>query len=192
VTPLELMAYAARALERMSIPYAVTGSMASTYYGEFRLTNDVDIVVDLPRARVKDLMAFFPPDQFYVSEDAITWALEHREQFNVIHHDSGLKIDFIIPKDLPHDKLQLSRARRVPASPDTPALYVAPEDIIVKKLWFYEMGQSDKHLRDIASILKVNSPRVDRNYVSDWADKLGLRTIWDEVQKRVPPQSPSS
>ena len=156
--------------------------MASTYYGEFRLTNDVDIVVDLPRARVKDLMAFFPPDQFYVSEDAIKWALEHREQFNVIHHDSGLKIDFIIPKDLPHDKLQLSRARRVPASPDTPALYVAPEDII-------EMGESDKHLRDIASILKVNSPWVDRDYVSDWADKLGLRTIWDEVQKRVPPKA---
>jgi hypothetical protein len=32
----------------------------------------------------------------------------------------------------------------------------AREDVIVKKLWFYQMGESDKHLRDIASMLKVS------------------------------------
>lgn len=42
--PVELLLHAASALERLGIPYFVTGSTASIVYGEPRLTNDIDIV----------------------------------------------------------------------------------------------------------------------------------------------------
>lgn len=41
---LELLKFAAQALERLSIPYAVVGSYASSVWGEPRFTQDIDIV----------------------------------------------------------------------------------------------------------------------------------------------------
>ena len=61
------------------------------------------------------------------------------------------------------------------------AMFIAPEDLIIKKMWFYQMGESDKHLRDIASILKVQKQNVDRQFISDWARRLNLTEIWDLI-----------
>ncbi len=44
--PYELLGNIVLILERLKIPYLVTGSMASMAYGEPRLTNDIDIVAD--------------------------------------------------------------------------------------------------------------------------------------------------
>ncbi len=43
----------------------------------------------------------------------------------------------------------------------------------------------EKHLRDITGILKINGDSVDRDYISDWAKRLGLTEIWDAIQKRI-------
>jgi hypothetical protein len=185
VTPNELMMLAARVFEVMDVPYAVTGAMASTRYAEYRSTNDVDVIADIPELRIQEFIAHFPATDFYVSEDAMRSAIARRDQFNIIHPTSGLKIDVIIPPDAPHDRLQLSRAQRLIAPPDISAMFVSPEDLILKKMWFYQMGESDKHLRDIASVLKVLKEKVDRRYILDWASRLNLSEIWDLILTRV-------
>lgn len=186
MTPTELMAHIARVFDGLGVPYAVTGSMASMYYGEGRMTNDVDVVADLPMACISALVAALPEDEFYVSEDAIRSAIEHRGQFNIIHPTSGLKIDVILPKDLPHDRQQLTRAQPVAHLTGSRVMFCASEDVIIKKLWFYQMGESDKHLRDIASMLKISGSHIDRAYIADWTAKLGLTSIWTEMCARVP------
>jgi hypothetical protein len=62
VEPTELPTYAAGVPARLGIPYAVVGSMASSYLGEARLTNDVDILADVKHEQVKALLAAFPAD----------------------------------------------------------------------------------------------------------------------------------
>jgi hypothetical protein len=52
-------------LEALGLPCMVTGSVASTVYGEPRLTLDVDLVLDLPAERAPDLLAAFPESAFY-------------------------------------------------------------------------------------------------------------------------------
>jgi hypothetical protein len=42
-------------------------------------------------------------------------------------------------------------------------------------------GGSDKHLRDIAGILRVSPAEVDRGYVAEWAQRLGVTAIWEAV-----------
>jgi hypothetical protein len=42
--PYELLQRVVETLERLGIPYLVTGSIATMAYGEPRLTNDIDIV----------------------------------------------------------------------------------------------------------------------------------------------------
>jgi hypothetical protein len=34
---------------------------------------------------VKAFVARFPDDEFYVSEQAVHWAITHRSQFNILH-----------------------------------------------------------------------------------------------------------
>lgn len=42
------------ALDKLEIRYAVGGSIASSIYGNYRFTNDADILVDLPLSAVED------------------------------------------------------------------------------------------------------------------------------------------
>jgi hypothetical protein len=171
----------------MGVAYYVTGSVASMYFGEPRFTNDIDVVIDLPANRVTEFCRAFPDDMdFYVSEDAVREAVARRDQFNVLHATSGLKIDVMIPKRTPFDESRLARRVRVKPEPDYDAAFASPEDIILKKMDFYREGGSEKHLRDIAGILKVTGPRVDRTYIGQWARTLGLDDIWQAVQQRVP------
>jgi hypothetical protein len=59
-----LLNFVVDALERHQIIYAVTGSQASSVYGENRFTNDMDIVVDQRSQQLLDsLLAEFPSDQ---------------------------------------------------------------------------------------------------------------------------------
>jgi hypothetical protein len=185
MSPLELLAAVTGVLESMGIPYVVTGSMASMYYGEMRTTNDVDIVADLRLDNVREFISCFPPNHYYVSEDAVLEAIRLREQFNIIRADAGLKADIIIPKNSPHDLLQLSRAKRVKPTEGVEARFAAAEDVILKKLWFYQMGGSDKHLRDIASIWKVHSSTLDMNYLQEWTRNLGVTSEWTLVLDHI-------
>lgn len=57
----------------------------------------------------------------------------------------------------------------------------APEDVILGKLVYYQDSGSDKHLRDIASTLKINADLVDIGYVTNFADQLNVADIWQSV-----------
>lgn len=108
-----------------------------------------------------------------------------KSQFDILHPASGLKIDVMIPAMDAFDRSRFSRAARVHPADDYEATFASPEDVIVKKMQFYSAGGSDKHLRDIAGVLRISSAEIDRDYVTEWADRLGLREIWDRVLEEL-------
>jgi hypothetical protein len=55
VETTELLRRAVEVFDRLGIRYFVTGSVAAIFYGGLRLTNDVDIVLDLPLGHIRDL-----------------------------------------------------------------------------------------------------------------------------------------
>ncbi len=67
----DLLRYLADAFDRLQLRYSVTGSTATIAYGEPRFTNDIDVVVELPIARVDDFIAAFPAPDFDVSRTAV-------------------------------------------------------------------------------------------------------------------------
>ena len=85
-------------LEELSIPFMLTGSMAMNYYATPRMTRDIDIVLELERDNVSNLVARLEPD-YYVSSERARRAVIDRTMFNVIHHDSVIKVDCIVRKD---------------------------------------------------------------------------------------------
>jgi hypothetical protein len=183
--PSELLKHLSSTLEGLGIPYLVTGSMASTNYGEPRFTNDIDVVVALKDSQAADLYAAFPPPEYYCSLTAIAQAIRDRFQFNILQPGSGLKVDVIVATDSDFDRSRLTRGRRLPAGADFEATFAAPEDVILKKLEYFREGGSEKHLRDIVGILKVQGERIDHEYLRDWIDKLSVKTEWALIEERL-------
>jgi hypothetical protein len=185
VAPSELLVRVAEVLERLHVPYLVTGSIATIYYGEARFTNDIDVVADLGLRQVEAFVSAFPAPEFYLDDATVRTAIAQRGQFNIIHPESGLKVDVMIPTRDAFNASRFSRGRRVEPTPGRSAIFAAPEDVIIRKLEYFAAGGSDKHLRDIAGVLKILGERVDRIYIDDWAERLGVAEIWREVLKEV-------
>ena len=83
------------------------------------------------------------------------------------------------------DRSRFARGLRVHPGADFEATFAAPEDVILKKLQYFALGGSEKHLRDIAGVLKVSGDRVDRAYIETWTEALGLCSIWQRVLDRL-------
>ena len=183
--PSDLLRKLAGELERLAIEYLVTGSIATITYGEPRFTNDIDVVVELRLDQAEAFCAAFPAPEFYCSRDAAIQAIRDHFQFNVLHPGSGLKIDVIVPADTEFNRSRFSRRLRMPGGTDFDVWLSSPEDVIVKKMEFYKEGQSEKHIRDILGILKMRGDKVDRDYITLWAERMQLVDIWRAILERL-------
>src|SRR5688572_585150 len=88
-----------RKLNELGVRYMVSGSVAAIYYGEPRMTNDVDIIVFLRREDARRLNAVFPPEDFYCPPFEVIESERTRDQrghFNLIHHVTGFKADMYL------------------------------------------------------------------------------------------------
>jgi hypothetical protein len=179
----DLLRYLAHVIEDLGLRYFVTGSTATIFYGEPRFTNDIDVVVDLPESRIAEFCRRFPQDEFYVSETAAHEAVINKTQFNIIHPASGLKVDVVVPEPSPFNESRFARARRLHAAEDFDAYFASPEDAIIKKMDYYRQGGSEKHLRDIAGVLKTSPGEIDRSYITQWARLMGLGDLWTAIQE---------
>lgn len=180
----ELFLIFTRKLNDLGLPYMVSGSIAAIFYGEPRLTNDVDIVLFLPRDDAVRIAQAFPSDEFYcppVDVIQLEAARPLRGHFNLIHHDSGFKADIYLGAQ---DDLQawgLARARTVTLGDDR-VILAPPEYVIVRKLQFYREGKSPKHLRDIQGILVGLGPDWSRDILERLVQTHGLAAEWTEAQ----------
>lgn len=169
-------------LERLGIPYFVTGSMAGIVYGEPRLTHDVDIVIALSSRDIRAFVDAFPLEEFYCPPEEVL-AIEvrrgQRGHCNLIHHDSGFKADIYIAFDELH-RWALAHRRTIPL--DGLRVSVAPiEYVILRKLEYFREGKSEKHVRDIRGMLEVSPAQIDRSFLQEWIVRLGLSAEWDRV-----------
>lgn len=74
----------------------------------------------------------------------------------------------------------LSCARRLQVAGE---LFIAapPEYVIVRKLEFYREGGSEKHLRDIRSMLGASAHLLDRAELGRMINERGLELAWNRV-----------
>lgn len=171
--------------EREGVPYRVVGSMASIAYGEPRFTNDVDMLVELSEDQAERIGQEFPHPEYYVSVPAIREAIRQRHQFDILHPPSGLKVDVILCKDTEFGRADLTLGQRLKSEGFYDAWFASPENVILMKLRYFQEGGSEKHLRDIASVLLVQAEAIDRTYLDEWANKLGVATEWQLVSERL-------
>ncbi len=177
-----------RPLERLQFRYLVSGSVAAMLYGEPRLTHDIDFVIFLRSPDIGRLPEAYPAPDFYLPPPeviATEAARQQRGQFNVIHADSGLKADFYTAS---RDELHAWAFRNVRQySIEGQTIRLAPpEYVIVRKLEYFREGGSEKHLRDIRSMLAVSGEQIDRATLTDWIRRRGLEPEWRRAEQSEP------
>lgn len=179
----DLLITIAKILNKLEIPYIITGGMAVSAWGRPRTTLDIDIVVALlPKnihLLVKELLKV--DKDVYVSEEAIREALKHKGEFNFIDPNSQLKVDFWIVKDTFNEQaIKRGKTREVDGYK---IVFTSPEDLILSKLLWYQESGSTRQLEDIEGVLSVS--RVDVSYVKKWAVKQGTREILEKLIEKV-------
>lgn len=164
-------------LHSENIAYMVVGSLASMSYGEPRLTKDMDMVLSCdPGIGLKLAKLFSPPDYYLPPQEIMGQEIVNRRQFNLLHIPTGLKVDFIIQKADAFAAHEFERRVTVSLLPNFDVMMATPEDVIVKKLAYFQEGRSSKHISDIRGILAHTE--VDREYIEHWTNLLNLQAEW--------------
>ena len=147
--PLAIASLVSRRLTDLGIAHMLSGSTALVVYAEPRMSRDVDFVVDLGAFQVPRFVAAFTQD-FYVDEAMVRGAVQRRDLFNIIHDESGWKVDLVVAKEDPYRQL----SRRAPIRiGDTDIPVVSREDLILTKLWWSKDSGSELQRRDVRNLI---------------------------------------
>ena len=185
----DFVVWMGRCLETSGIPFMVTGSHGSGYYGQPRATNDADFVID-PTAEQLDRFLALLGAACYASPEAAQEALRNRLMFNVIHLDEGWKADLIVRKERPFSVEEF--ARRQVGDLYGHALPVAsPEDVILSKLEWSRISPSERQLKDALNVAVVQWARLDQAYLRHWAAQLGVGEQLEELLSQAEQLQPS-
>ena len=178
-----LLSTIVRLLEAARIPYMLTGSLASAYYGTPRATQDIDFVVDPEEEQIERLVGALEAEGFYVDRDAAAEAFRTRGQFNAIDPESGWKVDLIVRRDRLFSTTEFSRRRSAHLLGIEIALTTV-EDLIIAKLEWSELGDSELQRRDLVQLLGASRDSIDRAYVEGWVERLGIEGSWRKILAR--------
>jgi hypothetical protein len=183
VTQEEAVALVLDALESSGIDYMVVGSFAGNLHGAPRTTHDAGVVIEPSERAIRAALERLR-DDFYVSDDAVTDALRRRTQFNVIHFESGMKIDLIVRKDRRFSETELHRRTRGPLAGRT-VPFATAEDTFLTKLEWSRKSSSERQFLDACGIAQVQAAASDWDYATRWAPELGVSDLLERARETI-------
>ncbi len=170
------------ALDQAGVRYMLTGSFASAYYGVPRSSQDIDLIIEATPAQVQAFIQLLPGGEYYVDLDTALEAQKQRSLFNVIDMLTGWKIDLIFRKSRPFSEEEFGRRKQVVVQGF--AIFAASaEDVAVAKLEWAKLAQSQRHIQDVAGILRMSWESLDHAYLEKWIVELGLSTEWTDARR---------
>jgi hypothetical protein len=175
-----------KAIDASGGTYFVGGSLASSFQGEPRATNDIDVVIDLPIGRIGRLVAELGPD-FEVDQDMLVDALLHGRTCNIFYLPSVMKVDLFAVGPTAFDASEFARRRSFVVRGSETLVLKSPEDTVLRKLlWYREGGYvSDRQWRDVVEVLRVSGPVMDVGYLGDWARRLKLSDLLERAKSEA-------
>lgn len=166
-------------LDEAKINYAVCGSLVSSFFGEPRATNDVDIIIECSIKQLRQFIALFS-DDYYANLEMAEDTFRNKSMFNIIDLKSGWKVDLIFLKKDEYSHEEFSR-RQDSKLLGIDVKILTPEDAILSKLIWSKKGQSERQYRDALGVAAVQWEKLDKNYLNKWAKKLNVEDILNRV-----------
>ncbi len=179
---LEVLRIVTQYLNKIDIPYMISGSIAANYYTVPRMTRDIDIVIELKNTDIDKFINFFQ-DDFYVDKEMIKEEVSRQGMFNIIHNQHIIKIDFIIRKKSTFQKAAFSRRKKILIE-HSPMWFISAEDLILAKLLWAKESYSEMQLKDVQNLMQTVD-KLDLKYIENWIQHLGLEPVYKKVNKNL-------
>ena len=165
-------------LKSLGIPFHLTGGITSVAYGEPRMTQDIDIV--LQNKKTDEQLPLFikalSNSDFMFDQAAIEKAVEAKKMFQLFDTAEALKLD-MYPREMIAG--ELSRSEIAEVFEQMPLPIVSRIDAAASKLIWISKG-SHKSRRDLRQIFR-NLSDDDRERLSLLVSELGLTELLREV-----------
>lgn len=192
MTAISFYVRVVRALDEIGAPYMIVGAFGGYPFGITRVTFDIDILVDLREQDFDALSQKFPLPRYYADPEMIKNSVQMGIMFNIIDTNEGIKADLVPLKREPDYQIAFERRiQREFVDPEGNAFsaWVAqPSDIIIGKLNAWNEGKSDKHPKDIYSMLVFDLSGssdipIDYDLITKEASRIGQDAleIWHQV-----------
>ena len=165
-------------LDRFRIRFHLTGGITSVAYGEPRMTQDLDLVLDPDRVvAVRDeFLSALSHAGFHFSEQTARQAIESRKMFQLLDIDQVVKLDLYVRCLIPGE---LDRSVRVELFPGVAMPIVSRTDAALSKLIWVHHG-SHRSRRDLRRILADATPD-ELAAARRTAGEMDLAGLLDEV-----------
>jgi hypothetical protein len=173
-------------LEKQSVPYMVVGSLSASVYGLTRSTKDADFVLQLGSRSLASVIAALGPEyriERQLSFETNTNTIRQR----IFVGENGFLIELFRLSDDAHDQERFRRRirRLVPALAREVFVSTAEDVILTKTRWISAAGRS-KDREDVIVVLAVQHANLDWAYLDAWSDRLGIRSLLEEIRSSVP------
>lgn len=183
MNPTEILLTVCEILNNLNIKYMLVGADAVNFYGRPRTTHDIDIKIAILPTDIDNIYTSFLND-YYIDRTMIQDAVKYKSMFNIIHNESGLKIDFWILKDGEYEIQRFLRRIKVLIF-DKPVYISTAEDLIITKLDWYKESTSEKHYLDALGIYEVQYGKLDEKYIEDWVKIQSTYNLWQKIKNEV-------
>ncbi len=178
--PVQVATLVTSLLDKLGVRHAIAGSLASSFHGVPRATQDVDIVAAMTGSHVEGFVSDLKND-FYVDENMIREAVADFSCFNIIHLATMFKVDIFVISPSGHELVELEHAEQhlIEKSEGLNLTILSAEDTIARKLKWYRMGQeiSSQQWNDVLGILRVQEGRLKLDYLQKAATRLGVQDL---------------
>jgi hypothetical protein len=182
--PIAVTVNVTSVLEELSVPYFICGSLASTFHGMVRTTQDSDLVAVLQESHILPFIEALE-GEFFIDGEMIKEAVRGEGSFNIIHRESMFKVDVFIPELRSFEQSQLGRAdvQILSEKPQIKARVATAEDTLLSKLEWYLLGGevSERQWRDVLGILKVQGDNLDLDYLRQYAQELKIEKLLEKA-----------
>ncbi len=183
----ELVQRLTDALDKSSVDYVLVGSLAASFYGVSRATQDADIVVSCAGSAISDVLRALGPE--FERDPQLAFETVTATTKTLLREKAtGFQIEVFYLSDDEHDQERFARRRHVTMF-GRPACVLTVEDVLVTKIRWLAWAGRAKDESDIRAVIQMQYQRVDWTYVEMWCDRHGTRKLLDRLRRESTPPS---
>lgn len=183
MTSEDLVVLVFDALTALHVPFMVSGSLASNFYGVPRATQDADLVLVLNDVPV-DAFAARLRDAFDVDTQIAFETVTGSRRLVAHARDSAFDVELFDVTDDPHDRERFARRRFVDVLGRTVAV-PTPEDVIINKLRWWQLARRRKDVEDARNVVAVQRASLDQEYLRRWCGAIGVLGLLEDVERSL-------
>jgi hypothetical protein len=173
----------AEIFEHLDIPYALSGSLASSLYGMQRATLQLDLIAAVGLQHDASLREQLL-SQYYFRENEVKAAIAQETSFTIIHMKSLIKIVITLPGMLVTGQQVFHQVRQMSLIDGKQAIAVlAPEQLILQLLNAFKKSneRADDLWYDLLAVVKVQSTDLDIPFLEQQAAIIDVTQLLEHA-----------